>query len=246
MPQLYANLSKNSSVPSVHGGVLWGDDINKRFYLFGGEYSQQPPADSGSPLWAYDVLNNRWDLFGPPPAFVSAVSYGAGVTISERGEGYYYGGWLSNNSIPGWRGARTATTSLLRYTMDTNEVSTCVLGCLFVCLIAPLLIAILADQSPFLPCSGRTLRGRRTGSGEQKAPWFTSLSVTAACWCTLAASKTLGMAPWSASLWTRSICTTSCLRGGMSSMLLATCPTCADGSALGLLGPEINPATICE
>ncbi|KAK8115067.1 hypothetical protein PG999_007136 [Apiospora kogelbergensis] len=85
MPQLYANLSKNSSVPSVHGGVLWGDDINKRFYLFGGEYSQQPPADSGSPLWAYDVLNNRWDLFGPPPAFVSAVSYGAGVTISERG-----------------------------------------------------------------------------------------------------------------------------------------------------------------
>ncbi|KAK8874565.1 cell wall anchored protein [Apiospora arundinis] len=124
MPQLYANLSKNNSIPSVHGGVLWGDDVNKRFYLFGGEYSQQqPPADSSTPpLYAYDVLSNRWDLVGHASATVSAVSYGAGVAISETGEGYYYGGWLSNASVPGWKGPRTASTGLIRYTMDTNEL----------------------------------------------------------------------------------------------------------------------------
>ncbi|KAK8049318.1 hypothetical protein PG994_011048 [Apiospora phragmitis] len=125
MPQLYANLSKDSSIPSVHGGILWGDDVNKRFYLFGGEYTtQQPPADTPAPLWAYDVPRNRWELVShPPPNSISAVSYGAGVAVSERGEGYYYGGWLSNNSVPGWKGPRAATTGLIRYAMDTKEWS---------------------------------------------------------------------------------------------------------------------------
>jgi hypothetical protein len=48
------------------------------------------------------------------------VSYGAGASISERGEGYYYGGWLSNETVPGWHGDRVATSGLIKYTMDTN------------------------------------------------------------------------------------------------------------------------------
>jgi len=30
MPQQYANLSKPANVPSVAGGILWPDTINKR------------------------------------------------------------------------------------------------------------------------------------------------------------------------------------------------------------------------
>lgn len=120
MPQLYANLSKNGSIPDVNGGVLWGDDVNKRFYLFGGEYSNTPPSDFN--LFSYDVLNDYWVNFGPPSQTgIEAVSFGAGVSISEMGMGYYYGGWISNNSVPGWTGPSVATTGLIQYSMDDNS-----------------------------------------------------------------------------------------------------------------------------
>ncbi|KAK7951687.1 uncharacterized protein PG986_007415 [Apiospora aurea] len=129
MPQLYANLTKDGSVPSVQGGVLWGDDVNKRFYLFGGEYTstqQQPPVDTPAPLWAYDIGRDRWELVGhaPPDSINGTVSYGAGVSVTERGEGYYYGGWLSNSSVPGWRkGPKAATTGLIRFAFSSSSSS---------------------------------------------------------------------------------------------------------------------------
>jgi hypothetical protein len=119
MPQLYANLSKNATVPSVNGGILWADDVNKKFYLFGGEFYQTPPTDLQ--LYSYDVLNNYWQTLGGAPQSINGVSYGAGVSIPAKGEAYYYGGWLSNNSMPGWTGDRMATTGLVRYVMDTNS-----------------------------------------------------------------------------------------------------------------------------
>ncbi|KAK3939533.1 hypothetical protein QBC46DRAFT_364800 [Diplogelasinospora grovesii] len=106
MPQLYANLTKNSSIPDVSGGILWADDVNKRFYLFGGEYYQQPPTPFFT-LWSYDALYD-------------SVSHGAGVAISSRGEGYYYGGWVSNSSVLGWSGPSVATGGLIKYEMDGN------------------------------------------------------------------------------------------------------------------------------
>lgn len=122
MPMLYANLSKNSTVPDVSGGFLWADEVNKMIFLFGGEYYQQLPPSTGLVLWAYDVLYNYW-VQRPPPSSqvdVSAVSYGAGVSVSDRGEGYYYGGWLSNASVAGWSGPPLATTGLLRYGLADN------------------------------------------------------------------------------------------------------------------------------
>lgn len=122
MPPLYANLSKNGSIPNVAGGALWSDDINKRLYLFGGEHTLgEPPMPFN--LYGYDVLNNQWDSFGPSRtgASISKVSYGAGVSVDTRGEAYYFGGWLSNASVPGWgTGPPVATTGLVKYTMDTN------------------------------------------------------------------------------------------------------------------------------
>ncbi|KAL2881269.1 hypothetical protein SGCOL_003217 [Colletotrichum sp. CLE4] len=125
MPPLYANLSKNGSIPNVAGGALWSDNVNKRLYLFGGERNA---GESPMPfnLYGYDILNNQWDSFGPSRtgASISKVSYGAGVSVDTRGEAYYYGGWLSNASVPGWgTGPPVATTGLVRYTMDTNSFS---------------------------------------------------------------------------------------------------------------------------
>ncbi|KAL1849370.1 hypothetical protein Daus18300_013301 [Diaporthe australafricana] len=120
MPQLHANLSKNASIPDVNGGILWGDDVNKQFYLFGGEYYGTPPTPFN--LYSYDVLNDRWNNLGPPSqSGINPISYGAGVGISELGLGFYYGGWLSNNSVPGWSGPPMATTGLIRYDMDEGS-----------------------------------------------------------------------------------------------------------------------------
>ncbi|KAH7191144.1 hypothetical protein BFJ63_vAg17754 [Fusarium oxysporum f. sp. narcissi] len=91
MPPFYANLLKNDTIPSVNGGILWEDSINKRLSLYGGEYqSTRPPSTSN--LYSYDVLYNEWVSFGPITQEVQAASYGAGVSIPSRGEAYYYGG----------------------------------------------------------------------------------------------------------------------------------------------------------
>ena len=117
-PPLYANLSKNASIPNVVGGTLWADNVNKRFYLFGGEYYQTPATTYK--LLAYDAIYNQWDSFGPPSTPIDSVSWGAGVGISERGEGYYYGGWISNATTPGYTNNPVATSNLVKYNMDTN------------------------------------------------------------------------------------------------------------------------------
>ena len=120
MPSLFANLTKNQTIPSVNGGALWADNVNKKFYLFGGEYAP-PDIPAGFVLFAYDVIFNNWISLGPPSqANIDSVSYGAGVSISERGEGYYYGGWLSNRSTPDWLGPPITTTGLVKYDMDDN------------------------------------------------------------------------------------------------------------------------------
>src|SRR5437773_4285584 len=112
MPLLYANLSQNSTSPSVGGGALWSDDVNKIFYLFGGEYTQGPPLGRSS-LWGYDVILNQWNLTSTSAGSeISRVAYGAGVSVSERAEAYYFGGYLSNTTIPGWSGPPLATSNI--------------------------------------------------------------------------------------------------------------------------------------
>jgi len=118
VPQLYANLSKNASIPDVSGGVLWPDEVNKRFYLYGGDYYQispNPPI-----LLSYDIIYNQWEYFGPPGQSIKSVSYGAGIGVSELGQGFMLGGWLSNASVPGWSGGPLATSTLVIFDMDSG------------------------------------------------------------------------------------------------------------------------------
>ncbi|KAK1992185.1 hypothetical protein LX36DRAFT_715518 [Colletotrichum falcatum] len=92
---------KNGFILNVAGGALWSDSVNKRLDLFGGEHNLgEPPLPFN--LYGNDILNNQWDSLGPSRTggSTSKVSYGAGVSVDSRGEAYYFGGWLSNNSVP--------------------------------------------------------------------------------------------------------------------------------------------------
>lgn len=117
-PQLYANLSRNESIPDVSGGVLWSDEVNKRFFLYGGAYNGiQPNIPS---LISYYVIYNQWEDFGPPDMDINSVSWEGGVGISDLGLGFMLGGWLSNDSVSGWSGWPVATSTLIKYDMDAG------------------------------------------------------------------------------------------------------------------------------
>lgn len=118
MPREYANLTKGPAVPSVHGGMLWPDTVNKMLYLYGGEYYQTSP-DSFT-LWAYDTINDEWSAASTETSQISRVSFGAGVAVQDIARAYHYGGWLSNASVPGWAGPPMATSSLIIYDMIEN------------------------------------------------------------------------------------------------------------------------------
>lgn len=104
----------------MSGGILWEDILNRRFYLYGGEY-YQTPLDSYN-LLSYDAIYDKWDSFGPPDSLIETTSWGAGISVSEVGIGYYYGGWQNNSTTPGW-GANSpaASSTLVTYSMDTNS-----------------------------------------------------------------------------------------------------------------------------
>ncbi|KAM5383426.1 hypothetical protein ACJZ2D_002119 [Fusarium nematophilum] len=116
-------VSRNAElIPSVNGGILWGDSVNKRFFVYGGEwnggFAQEPYT-----LLSYDILYDKWDDFGtpsitPPPKI---ASYGAGVGVSETGMGYYLGGWISNASMSGWTQPRTMSSNFYTYAYDTGK-----------------------------------------------------------------------------------------------------------------------------
>lgn len=114
MPRQYANLTKPSTVPDVSGGILWADEVNKFFYQFGGEF--QGTAQNFDALPYYDTLYDRWNTTNVP-GDLNRVSFGAGVAVNERAEGYYLGGWMSSSTIPGWTGNPIATANLVRFDM---------------------------------------------------------------------------------------------------------------------------------
>jgi hypothetical protein len=121
-PQLYINLTKDPNVvPTVAGGVLWGDDINKKYYVYGGDSILGLPDPFH--LWSYDILYDRWNDLGAlnfsiPP---NIASYGAGVGVSKTGQGYYYGGWISNTSMYGWTQPQNMSSAFYTYQYDNSE-----------------------------------------------------------------------------------------------------------------------------
>ncbi|KAK5688994.1 hypothetical protein LTS10_000974 [Elasticomyces elasticus] len=119
-PVGYANLSKPSNVPSVSGGILWADSVNKVFYQYGGEYNWTSPPPSQYTLWAYDAIYNTWNATGA--GGIQSVSWGAGTVVDDdRAIGYYYGGWQNNATTLGWNGNPLAQSGLISYDMLKNS-----------------------------------------------------------------------------------------------------------------------------
>ncbi|KAL9062554.1 MAG: hypothetical protein Q9157_008822 [Trypethelium eluteriae] len=117
-PQLYSNLSKNSTIPDVSGGVLWSDNTNKLFYQWGGQFQTNPEKPT---FYVFDTIYNTWNTTTADLSELSRVAYGAGTTVEPRAEGYYFGGWLSNQTVPGWSGPPVATNNIIKYNMTSGQ-----------------------------------------------------------------------------------------------------------------------------
>ncbi|CBX91793.1 hypothetical protein IAQ61_000011 [Plenodomus lingam] len=121
MPPQSNNLTKPKNVPSVSGGYIWADNTNKCFYQFGGEYADEPPTDFS--MWTYDVLLDQWNSTATNgEKSPQRVSFGAGTQVEDRGFGFYFGGWLNNNTTPDWEGPSLATSGLMRFDFSTGEL----------------------------------------------------------------------------------------------------------------------------
>lgn len=122
MPLQYANLTKNESVPSLSGGILWADEVNKCFYMFGGQYQSNPSDFS---FWTYDVPLNQWNQtsYKSNVNSLQRVAFGAGATAPELGFGYYYGGWMNNQTNPQWSGLPTAASTLVQYDFSKGTLN---------------------------------------------------------------------------------------------------------------------------
>ncbi|KAH7125767.1 hypothetical protein B0J11DRAFT_615097 [Dendryphion nanum] len=123
-PPQYDNLTvKTSEVPTTSGGVLWPDQANKLFYIFGGEYSNST-VQTFNALWFFDTIYNTWNRSNSDgsQALISWPAFGAG-TINEDGIGYYYGGYLNNRSQAGWNSTPHMLNSLISYDMSTRRWS---------------------------------------------------------------------------------------------------------------------------
>jgi hypothetical protein len=124
MPQLYPGFVKNQTESFVSGGALWSDNVNKFLYQFGGEAAKDiRPSTDGLSIYdvaynIYDVAYNRWNR--TKVWNVRQVAWGASTTVEERGEGYYFGGWINNGTQPGMAGQK-ATGGLVRFDMETNR-----------------------------------------------------------------------------------------------------------------------------
>ncbi|KAK3071107.1 hypothetical protein LTR53_009241 [Teratosphaeriaceae sp. CCFEE 6253] len=123
-PTPHADLVKPNNVPSVQGGILWADTVNKLFYMYGGEYNWTSSPPAKYILWQYDALYNLWNAVTPDISAdgIQSGSYGAGTVIDDdRAMGYYYGGWLSNATNLGWNGNPIAQSGLIQYDMLKNS-----------------------------------------------------------------------------------------------------------------------------
>ncbi|KAH6616281.1 hypothetical protein C7974DRAFT_41709 [Boeremia exigua] len=120
-PPQYKNLSKDAEVPSVSGGFLWADDVNKMFYLYGGEYNAVTDVKPFTMLWYFDLLDNTWKQTAPIQSPISWPAFGTGAIDYAKGVGYYYGGYLNNKTTQKWGNTKPLMlSSMVSFDMNTR------------------------------------------------------------------------------------------------------------------------------
>ena len=122
------NLPSASGLPLVANAYLWNSFDS--LFLYGGEHSNYT-MDRPGPcvLWEYNVASSSWiqhsnpmtsagDNAEPGGQPVQCAAEGAGVTATQLGRGWFFGGHLDQWTTEGWtyQNGRVYLKSLLEYT----------------------------------------------------------------------------------------------------------------------------------
>ncbi|KAF2463097.1 uncharacterized protein BDR25DRAFT_246528 [Lindgomyces ingoldianus] len=121
MPKMRSGSGKDSSVPSVAGGALWADEINQRFYAFGGYFTSSTP--SAFQTWTHDELHGLWSNVSTEGDVMSYVAHGMSAVAPDAGMGYYFGGYHDNETDLGWTAPRLYTSTLVEFDMVSRKYS---------------------------------------------------------------------------------------------------------------------------
>ncbi|KAF1931535.1 uncharacterized protein M421DRAFT_89835 [Didymella exigua CBS 183.55] len=115
------DFGQDVEVPSVSGGFLWADNVNKMFYLYGGEYIEVTDVKPFTKFWYFDVLDNTWKQTTQIQSDISWPAFGSGTIDYAKGIGYYYGDYLNNKTVPSWGKTNPLMmSSLVSFDMNTQ------------------------------------------------------------------------------------------------------------------------------
>jgi hypothetical protein len=113
MPAMHYAPSKDATVPSTAGGALWADEINSRFYAFGGYHvTGDPPSFL---TWSYDTSRDMWEKVTTTGDATTYVAHGMSAIAPDAGKGFYLGGYHDNTTNRGWTATRRYTPNLVEF-----------------------------------------------------------------------------------------------------------------------------------
>lgn len=115
---------------NTRGSYLWHNSEN--IYLYGGLFSDKPDAaPTAFSLWQYNIKSAEWSDITSKTSIdsdsggksIQRAAEGAGVSIPDRGLGYYFGGHLDSYTTEGWskQTPRIYLKSLLQFDMNKNQ-----------------------------------------------------------------------------------------------------------------------------
>jgi hypothetical protein len=121
MPKMNPATPKNISIPSLAGGGLWADEINSRFYAFGGYFPSGDPKPFET--WTYDDSRSAWSNVSTQGDVMSYVAHGMAATAPDAGVAYYLGGYHDGQTQKDWTTPRFYTSTLVEFDMVKRKYS---------------------------------------------------------------------------------------------------------------------------
>ncbi|KAF8473882.1 hypothetical protein BDZ91DRAFT_774805 [Kalaharituber pfeilii] len=114
-PPVKSISQKSAGPPPVANGYLFTSLTGSggpKLYLYGGLFSDKPHVrPSENSVWVYDMRGSSWSGINKnnfvisddtEQKYIDRAAEGAGVSIPERGLGFYFGGHLDGYTTRGW------------------------------------------------------------------------------------------------------------------------------------------------